>query len=239
MTSSRSSAVDPSQLGLTYAALCLIIRLLSLPAKTKPFLLYNADYLFPIIPFRSDLDHGHGDVFLGLAALPHKTVGGACDGLTPNGGAGPGRVGVLGRRLARQAEVPLDVVDGAPRDAAAVGAGADRLAAAAVVGGRADEDGLEGGRAGAADSDADLDHAPHVEDDAVVERIRRQRVLVDGVQADQRRDGCEGADAEDHDEGHLLPARAVHARERPDGQAQDPHIRCDVEGRGCYTRGER
>ena len=78
---------------------------------------------------------------------------------------------------------------------------------------------LECGQRGADHGDVDFDHRPQVDRDGLLDWVCRERVLVDGVQADDGRDAAEDADAEDDDQRDLFTRRPLDA---PEGGGREP-----------------
>ena len=95
---------------------------------------------------------------------------------------------------------------------------------------------LQCGGARAGHGDVDLDDGPQIDQDALLEGVDGEGVGVDGVQAHHGDDGCEGADAEDADEGDLFFARAVDVDEGFDREGEDDDVGYDVEAGGDCGR---
>jgi hypothetical protein len=91
------------------------------------------------------------------------------------------------------------------------------------------EDGFEGRDAGAGYGDADLDHAPQVNQDAFLERVRGLGVAVDGVQAHHATDGGKGAGAENEEESDLFAVGPLDGPQRGNWKGEDPYVCDDVE----------
>lgn len=80
----------------------------------------------------------------------------------------------------------------------------------------------------------DLDNRPEVHQNTLLEGVFGEGVRVNGVEANDGRDGCEGTDAEDEDERDLFSAGPVDLDQGFDGKGNNPDIRDDVEARGDY-----
>ena len=121
------------------------------------------------------------------------------------------------------------LLDGAAGAVGLVDAGAGAVARAAADGRRRRhhgalllEDGehlLEGGQRGADHGYVDFDHGPEVDGDGLLDWVRGERVLVDGVQADDGCDAAEDTDAEDDDQRDLFTRRPLDA---PEGGGREP-----------------
>ena len=94
------------------------------------------------------------------------------------------------------------------------------------------KDGFEAGDAGARHGDADFDHAPQIDEDALLKRVGSLGEPVDGVQADNAADGGKGAGAKNEVEDYPIAAGALDAAEGWDGEDKDPNVCYYVES-GC------
>lgn len=91
---------------------------------------------------------------------------------------------------------------------------------------------LQSRDASACHSNANLDYAPQINEDAFFERIRGLGVAVYGVETHDTANGGKPTGAEDQEKGNLLPVWPLDGSQRRNGKPQDPYISYDVE-RGC------
>lgn len=90
--------------------------------------------------------------------------------------------------------------------------------------------------AGASHGNADLDHAPQVDQNALFERVLGLGVAVNGVETYYAADCSKGTSPKDEEKGDLLSTWALNGPQRRNGKSQDPYIGYDVERRCCCMR---